>query len=347
VARLDPGCVVVALLNFNLAGPRPRPLRQSRRRTRAIVEAPFAEIAPKPSPICRSTSGATAATKKRTASISRSRTLSGAPLDDGERRATTLADRALLIFTSGTTGLPKAAPVSHYRVVAWSHWFAGLADMRADDRLYDCLPLATASAASPRSAAALVNGGSVVIAEKFSASRFSGATSRAGTARSFSTLANSAATSSRAGVSRREAPSIAPCLRQRTFGRRMAHFRRAFRRGPDPRILRLTEGTLTLYNVDGKVARIGRQPPFLAARRRHRIGALRLRERTPGAGQMVFAPAAPSMNPAKRLAASAASRPALRGLYTEPAETEKKILRDVFAPGDAWNAHRRPDAPRP
>ena len=96
----------------------------------------------------------------------------GAPLDDGERRATTLSDRALLIFTSGTTGLPKAAAVSHHRVVAWSHWFAGLADMRADDRLYDCLPLCHSVGGVAALPAALVNGGSVVIAEKFSAGRF-------------------------------------------------------------------------------------------------------------------------------------------------------------------------------
>jgi fatty-acyl-CoA synthase len=32
----------------------------------------------------------------------------------------TIADRALLIYTSGTTGLPKAANVSHRRLLQWS-----------------------------------------------------------------------------------------------------------------------------------------------------------------------------------------------------------------------------------
>src|SRR5208337_4250271 len=65
----------------------------------------------------------------------------GDPLAPGEGRSVTLADRALRIFTSGTTGLPKAAEVSHRRLVVWTHWFAGLADLTAADRHYDCLPM--------------------------------------------------------------------------------------------------------------------------------------------------------------------------------------------------------------
>ena len=48
--------------------------------------------------------------------------------DVAERREVTLGDPALLIYTSGTTGLPKAAYVSHRRVMSWSHWFAGMMD---------------------------------------------------------------------------------------------------------------------------------------------------------------------------------------------------------------------------
>src|SRR5579885_3018311 len=43
-----------------------------------------------------------------------------------------LADTALLIYTSGTTGPPKAARVSHFRLMQWSHWFAGLMAVRPD-----------------------------------------------------------------------------------------------------------------------------------------------------------------------------------------------------------------------
>src|SRR6202022_2921079 len=52
--------------------------------------------------------------------------IDGSPLSSAERRGVTINDRALLIYTSGTTGLPKAASVSHRRILNWGGWFAGL-----------------------------------------------------------------------------------------------------------------------------------------------------------------------------------------------------------------------------
>ncbi|MFY9758773.1 MAG: AMP-binding protein, partial [Xanthobacteraceae bacterium] len=62
-------------------------------------------------------------------------------LTHAERRATLIADRALTIYTSGTTGLPKAANISHRRIMQWSLWFAGLMNTGPDERMYDSLPM--------------------------------------------------------------------------------------------------------------------------------------------------------------------------------------------------------------
>src|SRR5579862_5618313 len=67
--------------------------------------------------------------------------LPGDALGAADYRPPTLDATALYIYTSGTTGLPKAAHVTHYRVMRWSQWFAGLLDTRPEDRMYDCLPL--------------------------------------------------------------------------------------------------------------------------------------------------------------------------------------------------------------
>ena len=93
------------------------------------------------------------------------------PFAPGEFEAATQADTALHIFTSGTTGLPKAARISHARIMSWSGWFAGLLDVTPDDRLYDCLPLYHSVGGVTAIGAALAGGGSVVVAERFSAGR--------------------------------------------------------------------------------------------------------------------------------------------------------------------------------
>src|SRR5215469_3297669 len=98
--------------------------------------------------------------------------LPGEALRDGEARAPSLADRALCIYTSGTTGLPKAANVSHLRLMQWSHWFAGLMDVSPADRMYDCLPLYHSVGGIVATGATLVGGGAVVLRERFSASTF-------------------------------------------------------------------------------------------------------------------------------------------------------------------------------
>src|SRR5262245_59466099 len=55
---------------------------------------------------------------------------SGDMLAGVEQQQPTIGDRALYIYTSGTTGLPKAAIVTHHRLLIWSLWFAGMMDTR-------------------------------------------------------------------------------------------------------------------------------------------------------------------------------------------------------------------------
>ena len=83
-----------------------------------------------------------------------------------------LRDPALYIYTSGTTGLPKAARVSHFRIMQWSHWFAGLAGINPTDRMYNCLPMYHSVGGIVATCAPLVGGASVVVRPEFSASQF-------------------------------------------------------------------------------------------------------------------------------------------------------------------------------
>uniref|UniRef100_A0A6Q2YZI1 Very long-chain fatty acid transport protein n=1 Tax=Esox lucius TaxID=8010 RepID=A0A6Q2YZI1_ESOLU len=80
--------------------------------------------------------------------------------------------RLFYIYTSGTTGLPKAAIVVHsryYRIAAFGyHAFR----MRQDDIIYDCLPLYHSAGNIMGVGQCLINGLTVVVKKKFSASRF-------------------------------------------------------------------------------------------------------------------------------------------------------------------------------
>src|ERR1700678_3787384 len=64
--------------------------------------------------------------------------LSGDALERHESRAGSIDDRALYVYTSGAAGLPKAANISHYRLMVWTHWFAGMMDTGPADRMYNC-----------------------------------------------------------------------------------------------------------------------------------------------------------------------------------------------------------------
>ena len=98
--------------------------------------------------------------------------VAGHGLQSSECVLPSIMDPALYIYTSGTTGLPKAAGVSHFRLLQWSHWFAGMMDIGPDDRMYNCLPMYHSIGGVVATVATLLNGGSVVLRERFSASHF-------------------------------------------------------------------------------------------------------------------------------------------------------------------------------
>jgi fatty-acyl-CoA synthase len=264
--------------------------------------------------------------------------LPGDPLGPGERVVLRPSHRALLIYTSGTTGLPKAAVVSHRRIMTWSRWFAGLAALGPDDRMYDCLPLFHSVGGVVAPGCVLAAGGSVVIAERFSASRFWDEV-----ARWDCTLFQYIGELCRYLLAAAPEGGPAPAHRLRLClgnGLRPDVWE-AFRdRFAIPEILEFyaaTEGSFSLVNVEGKVGSIGRVPPFLA----HRFPAAILRfdveAGAPLRGEDGFClRAAPGeVGEAIGLVGGAEGAGSFEG-YTDPADSDAKVLRDVFAPGDRW-----------
>ncbi|MFW6094067.1 MAG: long-chain-acyl-CoA synthetase [Pseudomonadota bacterium] len=90
-----------------------------------------------------------------------------------ETSEVTLGDSAFYIFTSGTTGLPKAAVLSNRRYLATAV-LAHKAGLKCDhsDRIYICLPLYHGTGLMVGVGAALASGAGMVVRRKFSARRF-------------------------------------------------------------------------------------------------------------------------------------------------------------------------------
>lgn len=264
---------------------------------------------------------------------------SGDALASGEFEAPSLDATALYIYTSGTTGLPKAAKVTHYRVMRWSQWFAGLLDTGPQDRLYNCLPLYHSVGGVVAVGAALVGGAAVVIRPRFSASDFWRDVSEErctlfqyiGELCRY--LVNMPPQPLETGHSLRMACGNG--LRREVWEAFQTRFR-------IPRILEYyasTEGNFSLYNCEGRPGSIGRIPSFLA----HRLPVALLRlDVDSGEPVRTVAGFCERCNPGEAgeaigwIPEQSDVRAGRFEGYADADATARKVLRDVFKKGDAW-----------
>ena len=257
----------------------------------------------------------------------------------GEGQIPTLDHTALYIYTSGTTGLPKAAKVSHYRVMQWSHWFAGMLDTRPSDRMYNCLPLYHSVGGVVAAFATLVNGGSVVIRAKFSATDFWRDVRDEGCTlfQYIGELCRYLVNSPHQEIESQHALRMA-CgngLRPEVWSAFQSRFN-------IPRVLEYyasTEGNFSLYNCEGEVGAIGRIPPFLASRLPVALLRFDIERGEPLRNSSGFCERCGDDEPGEAVGLmpqSAAQRGGRFEGYADAEATRRKILRGVFAADDAW-----------
>jgi fatty-acyl-CoA synthase len=262
----------------------------------------------------------------------------GAGAPEHPRYQPSIRDTALYIYTSGTTGLPKAAAVSHFRLMQWSHWFAGMMNTGPDDRMYNCLPLYHSIGGVVATGATLVGGGSVVIRERFSASQFWD-----DVARWDCTLFQYIGELCRYLVNAPPHPREAAHRLRLACGNGLraevwAEFQNRF---DIPQILEFyaaTEGSFSLYNCDGKPGAIGRIPAFLAHRFAVALVKLDADTGEPERGADGFCVRCAAGEPGEaigKIANDASGGGRFEG-YTDTDASARKVLRDVFAAGDGW-----------
>jgi fatty-acyl-CoA synthase len=261
------------------------------------------------------------------------------PLERHGVPALTIEDRALYIYTSGTTGMPKPANINHFRLMLAAQGFAAVMNTRPNDCMYDCLPMYHTSGGVLATGATLVGGGTVFIRERFSAREFWD-----DVARHRCTLFMYIGELCRYLVNspphpKERAHSLRLCCGN---GLRPDIWQEFKTRFAIPAILEFyaaTESNVTFINFDGKPGALGRIPRYL--RKTFPVALVRYdleketeirnargfcEETVPGeVGEAIGKIVKDPSKPAGRFEG-----------YATAQQTESKILRDVFEPGDAW-----------
>jgi len=256
-----------------------------------------------------------------------------------ERATLTLDDKCLYIYTSGTTGLPKAANINHYRVSAMALGFSSVMEVGEGDRIYDCLPMYHSNGGILATLGVLVQGGSVVIREKFSVREFWLDIAKHGCTLFFyiGELCRYLVNAPESPLDRKHKirlvcgnglrPDIWRAFSERFGIRHIREFYGA------------TEGNIALFNFDSRPGAVGRIPKW--AEKRFVVKVVRfdveherpLRDANgfcvpcgPGeVGEIIGEIIDDPMAPANRFEG-----------YADKKADEAKILRNAFKEGDAW-----------
>ncbi len=253
------------------------------------------------------------------------------------RDGLTAGGMAMKMFTSGTTGMPKAAKVTHVRAQNYMRGMGKGAKAGPSDRMMMVLPMYHATGGLVGSGAMLTYGGAVIIIPKFSASKFWDDAVKYG-ATMFTYVGELCRflLSQPANENERKHKIqwiMGNGLRPEVWGSFVSRFN-------IPHVIEFygaTEGNVSLINVDGPVGAVGRVPSYLAWK--FNIDVIRydvetgqnprgadgfcIREDLNEVGEMIGE--IRQDDPRFRFEG-----------YGTKEDTQKKILRDVFKKGDAW-----------
>lgn len=259
---------------------------------------------------------------------------SPSPVDPGLRTGRVGSDGLFLIYTSGTTGLPKAARISHSKAIT-----TGIASWKAlglneNDRSYCCLPLYHSAGGMMSVGGALLSGGALVIARRFSAKRFwSDCTQHEVTAFQYigelcRYLLNSP---SHPDETRHQIRCVlGNGLRPEVW----TPFQERFQ---IPRIVEFygaTEGNFALLNFSGKVGAIGQLPGFLRKAVGIEIVRFDIESEEILRGPDGFCQRCDFDEPGELLI-KISQTTRFEG-YTNESATKKKVLQNAFVEGDAY-----------
>ncbi len=256
------------------------------------------------------------------------------PPDDIEVDPLKAKDTAMLLFTSGTTGLPKAARITNRRWATAALASAASCRLTSRDTVYCCLPLHHATGLLVACGGALVGGARLALAPRFSASGFWEDVHRNGV-----TVVFYVGELCRYLVNAPHEPRDKHPIRLFAGnGMRPGVWQRLLERFGPFGVLEFygsTEGNVSLVNLTGdKIGSVGSEPGHSGRIELVRYDTEAEAFERDGQGRLIVCGEdEPGVLIARVDAGQAMGR--FDG-YTDRRATEAKLIRDVFEPGDAW-----------
>lgn len=247
-------------------------------------------------------------------------------------------DLSLYVYTSGTTGAPKAAKMPHWRVMGMMRAFIGAGRGSPNDRVYITLPLYHGTGGLCGVGFAIETGATIILRRKFSATHFWEEAAAEGATVFFYIGELCRYLLNQPPHPKEQAHSIRLAVGN---GLRPEVWERFQPRFKIPRILEFygsTEGNVSFLNFDGKVGAVGRIPSYLKKRLNVRIVRFDVETEQPVRGPDGLCVEAETGEIGEAIGEirSNEARYRFEGYSGDPKQTEKKILRDVFVKGDAW-----------
>ncbi len=254
-----------------------------------------------------------------------------------DRAGIKAGDLCLKMYTSGTTGMPKAAKITHVRTQNYMLAFAAAADTKPSDRMMMVLPLYHATGGLCGVGAAIANGGSVVIQRKFSATKFWD-----------DCIKYKATLFMYVGELCRFLLASPPHSNERNHslkwimgnGLRPEVWSKFVDRFNIPHVIEFygaTEGNVSLINIDGPIGAVGRIPDYFAKKFNIEIIQYDIESNSNIRGSDGFCIKTVHDEIGEMIGEIRPDEARFRFEgYENEAATNKKILRDVFKKGDAW-----------
>jgi fatty-acyl-CoA synthase len=248
-----------------------------------------------------------------------------------------VTETAMFIYTSGTTGLPKAAKITNLRAQGLLRVFVPAVDVKASDRIFLTLPLYHATGGMCGVGCALSTGATLLLQRRFSASHFwqDAIDTRANMIVYIGELGRYLMNQPPSALERSHSivkgfgnglrPDVWAEFVERTGVRRLVEFYGS------------TEGNVNFFNLDGKIGAVGRIPPILRGRIKARLIKFDVEKEEPIRGPDGFCIEADVDEPGEAIGPISENVPRERfDGYNDEAQSRKKILTNVFAPGDRW-----------